>query len=177
MCGDPQGSARAKQLGEDDGLVWIVQRDGCTRRILSREQVRLAGQPESSRSSQRGRLVCRSAAGRPVRCPFVALVRSPQPQLTGAPLQDDEDAERIVRKPDVQVSAPVQQRIRRRLRLAFGSKIEWCGIGDEVSVRPASKFSSRDIHEAVFDVLPERRCIADLDEGIRSRARRLHAPL
>lgn len=164
-------------FGEDNGLVWIVQRDGCTRRISGREQVRLAGQSELSCSRQRERLVLRSAAGRPVRCLFVALVQSPQPQLTGAALQDSEGVERIGRKPDVQVSAPVQKRIRRRLGLAFGSKIEWCRTGDDVSVRPASKFSSRDIHEAVFHVLPERRCIAGLDEGIRFRARRLHAPL
>lgn len=90
-------------------------------------------------------------------------------------MQDNEDVERTGRKPDAQVPASVQERIRRRLGSAFGSKLEWCGIGDEVSVRPASKYSSREIHEAVFHVRPERRHVAGLDEGIRSRARRLHA--
>ena len=72
-----------------------------------------------------------------------------------------------------QVSVPVQ--IRRRLGLTPGSKIEWCESGGEVVVRRASKYSSRDIHEAVFEKLPEPRSVADMDEGIRSRARRRYA--
>jgi len=72
-----------------------------------------------------------------------------------------------------QVSVP--SRIRHRLGLTPGSRIVWCEIGDEVIVRRASKFSSRDIHMAVFDKPPERRSVADMDEGIRSRARRTHA--
>ena len=72
-----------------------------------------------------------------------------------------------------QVSVPAS--IRRRLGLTPGSKIEWCESGGEVIVRRASKYSSRDIHDAVFDKPPEPWSIADMDEGIRSRARRRHA--
>ena len=72
-----------------------------------------------------------------------------------------------------QVSVPA--RIRRRLGLTPGSKIEWCEVGDNVIVRRASKYSSRGIHEAVFDTPPQRQSVADMDEGIRSRARRSHA--
>ena len=72
-----------------------------------------------------------------------------------------------------QVSVPAQ--IRRRLGLTPGSKIEWCESGGEVIVRRAAKYSSREIHEAVFDTPPESRSIADMDEGIRDRARRRHA--
>ena len=72
-----------------------------------------------------------------------------------------------------QVSVPA--RIRRRLGLTPGSKIEWCEIGDEVIVRRASKFSSQDIHDAVFDTPPERRSVSDMDEGIRAGMRRKHA--
>lgn len=72
-----------------------------------------------------------------------------------------------------QVSVPA--RIRRRLGLTPGSKIEWCEVGDEVIVRRASKYSSQDIHEAVFDTPPPRRSVNDMDEGIRSRVRRIRA--
>ena len=63
-----------------------------------------------------------------------------------------------------QVSVPA--RIRRKLGLSPGSRIEWCERGEEVVVRRSSKFSSRDIHEAVFRTAPDRRSLADMDEGI-----------
>ena len=83
--------------------------------------------------------------------------------------------ERIESKITAQGQVSVPARIRRRLGLTPGSKIEWCESGGEVVVRRASKFSSRDIHEAVFDEPPEPRSVADMDEGIRSRVRREHA--
>ena len=86
-----------------------------------------------------------------------------------------EKVERIESKVTAQGQVSVPARIRRRLGLTPGSKIEWCESGGEVVVRRASKFSSQDIHEAVFDKPPEPRSVADMDEGIRSRARRKHA--
>ncbi len=72
-----------------------------------------------------------------------------------------------------QVSVPA--RIRRKLGLTPGSTVEWCERGDEVVVRRASKYSSLDIHEAVFGAPPARRSVEDMDEGIRSHLRRTHA--
>ena len=69
------------------------------------------------------------------------------------------------------VSVPV--RIRRRLGLTPGSKIEWCEIGNHVIVRRAAKYSSRDIHEATFHTPAQSRSVAEMDEGIRLRARLL----
>ena len=66
-------------------------------------------------------------------------------------------------------------RIRRKLGLTPVSKIDWCERGDEVIVRRASKYSSLDIHRAVFAKPPARRSIEDMDEGIRSHVRRTHA--
>ena len=83
--------------------------------------------------------------------------------------------ERIESKITAQGQVSIPARIRRRLGLTPGSKIEWCESGGEVVVRRASKFSSRDIHEAVFDKPPKPRSVADMDEGIRSRVRRKHA--
>jgi AbrB family looped-hinge helix DNA binding protein len=72
-----------------------------------------------------------------------------------------------------QVSIPA--RIRRTLGLTPGSTVEWCERGEEVVVRRASKYSSLDVHKAVFSSPPARRSLEDLDEGIRSRMRRTHA--
>ena len=83
--------------------------------------------------------------------------------------------ERIESKITAQGQVSVPARIRHRLGLTPGSKIEWCEIGDEVIVRRASKFSSQDIHNAVFDTPPERRSVSDMDEGIRARMRREYA--
>lgn len=71
------------------------------------------------------------------------------------------------------VSIPA--RIRRKLGLTPGATIEWYERGDEVIARRVSKYSSLDIHEAVFATPPARRSIVDTDEGIRSRMRRRHA--
>ena len=72
-----------------------------------------------------------------------------------------------------QVSIPA--RIRRKLGLTPGSTVEWCERGDEVIVRRASKYSSLDIHKAVFARPPARRSVEDMDEGIRAYMRRTHA--
>ena len=83
--------------------------------------------------------------------------------------------ERVESKITAQGQVSVPARIRRRLGLTPGSKIEWCESGGEVIVRRASKYSSRDIHQAVFDTPPEHRTVAEMDEGIRSRVRHKHA--
>ena len=72
-----------------------------------------------------------------------------------------------------QVSIPA--RIRRKLGLTPGSRVEWRERGDEVIVRRASRYSSLDIHEAVFGAPPARRSVEDMDAGIRSHMRRNHA--
>ena len=69
----------------------------------------------------------------------------------------------------------IPARIRRKLGLTPGTTVEWCERGDDVVVRRASKFSSLDIHRAVFPAPPARASIDDMDEGIRSRMRRSHA--
>lgn len=83
--------------------------------------------------------------------------------------------ERIESKVTAQGQVSVPARIRHRLGLTPGSKIEWGETGDGVIVRRASKYSSRDIHEAVFETPPERRSVSAMDEGIRTRARHEHA--
>ena len=72
-----------------------------------------------------------------------------------------------------QVSIPA--RIRRKLGLTPGSTVEWCERGPEVILRPATKYSSLDIHRAVFPAPPEPRTVEERDAGIRTQLRRKHA--
>jgi AbrB family looped-hinge helix DNA binding protein len=83
--------------------------------------------------------------------------------------------ERIESKITSQGQVSIPARIRRKLGVAPGSTVEWCERGEEVVVRRASKYSSLDVHKAVFSSPPARRSLEDLDEGIRSRMRRTHA--
>lgn len=73
-----------------------------------------------------------------------------------------------------QVSIPAA--VRRLLALGPGSVIEWQARGDQVIVRRAGRFSSADLHQALFpDSVPERRSAAELKNGIRRYVRRRHA--
>ena len=72
-----------------------------------------------------------------------------------------------------QISIPV--RVRQKLGLTPGSTIEWYERGDEVIVRRATKYTSRDIHDALFATPPDAHGVDDMDEGIRTFLRRRHA--
>ncbi len=83
--------------------------------------------------------------------------------------------ERIESKITSQGQVSIPARIRRKLGLTPGSKVEWCERGEEVVVRRASKYSSLDIHKAVFGGPPARRSVEDMETGIRAHLRRTHA--
>ena len=83
--------------------------------------------------------------------------------------------ERIESKITSQGQVSIPARIRRKLGVGPGSTVEWHERGEEVVVRRASKYSSLDVHKAMFSSPPARRSVEDMDEGIRSRMRRTHA--
>jgi AbrB family looped-hinge helix DNA binding protein len=73
-----------------------------------------------------------------------------------------------------QISVPAG--IRRKLGLGPGSILEWDEIGDQIVVRRMARFSSEDIHRAVFPgKAPEPRTLEELREGIQVRARKRYA--
>ena len=72
-----------------------------------------------------------------------------------------------------QISIPA--RIRQKLGLGPGSRVEWCERGEEVIVRRASKYSSQDIHDALFSTPPKARDVDQMDDGIRAHLREKHA--
>jgi antitoxin PrlF len=73
-----------------------------------------------------------------------------------------------------QISVPAE--VRRRLGLAPGSVLEWDADGEQIIVRRTGRYSSKDIHKALFPKgPPKRRSIAEMKQGIRRRMRARHA--
>jgi AbrB family looped-hinge helix DNA binding protein len=70
-----------------------------------------------------------------------------------------------------QISVPVD--VRRKLGIGPGSVLEWEEDGNRIVVRRAGRFSSEDIHRALFGARPpERRSLDELREGIRGTRKR-----
>lgn len=72
-----------------------------------------------------------------------------------------------------QVSVPSE--VRRRLGVGPGSTLEWDAEGGKIVVRRAARYSSQDVHGAVFRRPLKRRSLADLNEGKRRYVRERHA--
>jgi len=72
-----------------------------------------------------------------------------------------------------QISVPAE--IRKKLGVGPGSVLEWEEEGGQVIVRRATRYSSEDIHRAVFANPPKARSSAELKEGIAEYMRKKHA--
>jgi AbrB family looped-hinge helix DNA binding protein len=72
-----------------------------------------------------------------------------------------------------QISVPAK--VRQRLGVGPGSVLEWDEEGDRVVVRKAGRYSSEDIHRALFSKPPRRRTVAEMKDGIRRDIKRRHA--
>ena len=72
-----------------------------------------------------------------------------------------------------QISVPAE--IRKRLGLGPGSVLEWDEKSGEVVVRKAGKYSSVQVHEALFGARGKAKPKADVKAGIRKHIRRRHA--
>jgi AbrB family looped-hinge helix DNA binding protein len=73
-----------------------------------------------------------------------------------------------------QISVPAD--VRRKLGIGPGSILEWDEEDNKVVVRRAGRFSSEDIHNALFGgKKPQKRSLDDLKEGIRQYARQRYA--
>jgi len=70
---------------------------------------------------------------------------------------------------DGRISVPAE--IRRKLVIGPGSVLEWDVQGECVVVRLAHRYSSEDIHHALFAKPPRPRKLADLKNGIRRHTR------
>ena len=73
-----------------------------------------------------------------------------------------------------QISVPAE--IRRKLGIGPGSVLEWSVEDELVVVRRAGRYSSEEIHQALFAAkAPGRHTLAELKEGVRKSIRKRHA--
>jgi AbrB family looped-hinge helix DNA binding protein len=72
-----------------------------------------------------------------------------------------------------QISVPAA--VRRRLGVGPGSTLEWQEEGDKIVVRRVGRFTSADLHQAVFSTPPKPRTLAELKAGLTTHAKRRHA--
>jgi AbrB family looped-hinge helix DNA binding protein len=73
-----------------------------------------------------------------------------------------------------QISVPSE--VRKKLGVGPGSVLEWEERNDEVVVRRAGRYSSADIHAALFQrEAPKPRSTDELKEGIREYMYKRHA--
>ena len=73
-----------------------------------------------------------------------------------------------------QISVPAE--VRRRLGVGPGSVLEWDEEGETIVVRRAARYTSNEIHRALFPKQePRPRTLDEMREGIRRRLRKRHA--
>jgi len=72
-----------------------------------------------------------------------------------------------------QISVPAA--VRRKLGIGPGATIEWHEEGEKIVVRRVGRFTSADVHAALFSEPPRRRSLAELREGRKAYAKRRHA--
>jgi AbrB family looped-hinge helix DNA binding protein len=72
-----------------------------------------------------------------------------------------------------QISVPAV--VRKRLDLGPGTRIEWVEKNGEIVVRRASRFTSQEVHEAVFGKEVPAVSVEDMDKGIKARMKKKYA--
>jgi len=75
---------------------------------------------------------------------------------------------RVTAQGRTSVPAPV----RRKLGVGPGSTLEWQEEGEQVVVRRAGRWSSAEVHAAIFPSPPRARTIGELTAGRRAHAKR-----
>jgi AbrB family looped-hinge helix DNA binding protein len=72
-----------------------------------------------------------------------------------------------------QISVPAE--IRRKLGIGPGSILEWNAEGEHVIVRKAGRYSSEEIHRALFPTPPKRKSLRDIKKGLGRHVKAKHA--
>ena len=72
-----------------------------------------------------------------------------------------------------QISVPAA--VRKKLGVGPGSTLEWQEEDDKIVVRRVGRFTSTDLHEALFASPPAARSLAELKQGLKTHAKRRHA--
>ncbi len=64
-----------------------------------------------------------------------------------------------------QISVPSE--VRKKLGVGPGSVLEWEEDGDRVVVRRVGRYTSEEIHKALFSKPPKSRTVEEMKEGVR----------
>jgi antitoxin PrlF len=72
-----------------------------------------------------------------------------------------------------QISVPAE--VRKRLGVGPGSVLEWDEQDDQVVVRRAGRFTSEDVHQALFPEKTAKKRAVDVKDAIRKYVRKRHA--
>jgi len=72
-----------------------------------------------------------------------------------------------------QISVPAK--VRQRLGVGPGCVLEWDEHDGHIVVRKIGRYTSEDIHRAVFPKRPKPRTLDDMKDGIRRYIKRRHA--
>jgi AbrB family looped-hinge helix DNA binding protein len=73
-----------------------------------------------------------------------------------------------------QISVPVE--VRRKLGIGPGSVLEWEEEGDAVVEREAGRYTSEDIHRAIFPKeIPASKKVEEFEKGVRRYMKKKHA--
>lgn len=72
-----------------------------------------------------------------------------------------------------QISVPKE--IRRKLGIGPGSILEWEEEDERIVIRRAGRYTSEDVHRALFERAPDPRTLEELKEGIRQHVKGRHA--
>lgn len=72
-----------------------------------------------------------------------------------------------------QISVPKE--VRQRLGIGPGSVLEWDEEGERMVVRRAGRYTSEDIHHALFEDEPKPRTLDELKSGVRQYIKSRHA--
>ena len=73
-----------------------------------------------------------------------------------------------------QISVPAE--VRRKLGIGPGSVLEWHEEGEQVVIRRAGRYTSEDVHRALFARRsPSPRTVAEMKAGVRRYVKKRHA--
>ena len=72
-----------------------------------------------------------------------------------------------------QISVPAE--VRKKLGVGPGSVLEWEEENNHVVVRRAGRYSSEQVHDALFPEEGSRKSLGDVKDGIRRYIRKRHA--
>lgn len=65
--------------------------------------------------------------------------------------------------------------VRRKLVVGPGAVLEWEEDGERIVVRRAGRYTSEDVHHALFERAPEPRTLEDLKQGISRQIKTQYA--